>query len=160
MVLAVANSDAILQRTSLTTMTSRVAFVSGPIDVSEDYFHKYYVPRLRTAVEQGDSFVIGPVAGIDTFALHYLLTLVSPSRVSVYMAEFEYTDTRRRKAYEDLGVKVVDTGEATTRERDAAMTRDSGYDILRYRTEQECKELYGPTWYPRSAIPKSTSEDV
>lgn len=37
----------------------------------------------------------------------------------------------------------------TTRERDAAMTRDSDYDILRYRTEGEAREVYGKGWWPR-----------
>jgi len=37
----------------------------------------------------------------------------------------------------------------TTRDRDAAMTMNSSYDILRYRTEEECKMLYGDLWWPR-----------
>ena len=37
----------------------------------------------------------------------------------------------------------------TTRERDAAMTAASDYDILRYRTEEEAREVYGKGWWPR-----------
>lgn len=34
-------------------------------------------------------------------------------------------------------------------ERDEAMTRASHYDILRYRTEEECRLLYGSNYRKR-----------
>jgi len=41
--------------------------------------------------------------------------------------------------------KIVE-GVTRTQERDAAMTKASDYDILRYRTEEEAKEFYGKLW--------------
>lgn len=65
------------------------------------------------------------------------------------MAPFELSPTSRT-SFSSLGVHVVEVCEAaTTRDRDAAMTRDSDYDILRYRTEEEAKEVYGTGWWPR-----------
>ncbi|KAL1600790.1 hypothetical protein SLS60_007178 [Paraconiothyrium brasiliense] len=50
----------------------------------------------------------------------------------------------------DLSVNVHRVEDAiTTQDRDAAMTRDSDYDILRYLTEEEAKKLYGEGWWPK-----------
>jgi hypothetical protein len=132
-------------------MTARVAFISGPLDASDEYFTTHYAPRILSALASGDSFVIGPVRGVDTLALQFLLDPIQkvyPSRITIFMAEFEHARATWREEYEAKGVKIWKEG-VTTRERDAAMTRESDYDILRYRTEAEAKELYGGEWWPR-----------
>ncbi|KAF2816743.1 uncharacterized protein BDZ99DRAFT_615 [Mytilinidion resinicola] len=132
-------------------MSPRVAFISGPLDASDEYFAAHYASRILAAAAAGDSFVIGPVRGVDTLALQFLLDPlydVHPSRITIFMAEFEQARTSWRQEYEEKGVKVWKEG-ITTRERDAAMTRESDYDILRYRTEEEAKQLYGAAWWPR-----------
>jgi hypothetical protein len=133
------------------TTTPRIAFVSGPIDADNNYFTTHYASHIDSAIAAGHSFVMGPVAGIDTLTLHYLVAkTIDKSRITVYMAHFEYLVATWRSQYLDLGVNVRDVVDAgTTRERDAAMTRDSDYDILRYRTEEEAKALYGSQWWPR-----------
>ncbi|KAF2450088.1 hypothetical protein P171DRAFT_204800 [Karstenula rhodostoma CBS 690.94] len=66
------------------------------------------------------------------------------------MAPFEHASLPWRTSFTSLGVHVVEVGDAiTTRERDAAMTRDSDYDILRYRSEEEARAVYGKGWWPR-----------
>ncbi|KAF2737434.1 hypothetical protein EJ04DRAFT_561594 [Polyplosphaeria fusca] len=133
-------------------MTTRTAFISGPLDPSDAYFRLHYEPLIQTAIRAGDSFIVGPVAGVDAMALSFLLRSgVQPQRITVYMAHFEYYDEPRKLAFETLGVNVrlVGPATATTRDRDAAMTAASDYDILRYRTEAEAKAEYGPRWYPR-----------
>jgi hypothetical protein len=66
------------------------------------------------------------------------------------MAAFEYANSSWSATFTSLGVNVNGVEDAyTTRERDAAMTRNSDYDILRYRTEDEAKEVYGSAWWPR-----------
>ncbi|KAF2475546.1 uncharacterized protein BDR25DRAFT_301172 [Lindgomyces ingoldianus] len=129
----------------------RTAFISGPVDASPDYFSTHYIPLLFPAIAAGDAFIMGPVPGIDTLALHFLLSQsVDPARITVFMAHFEYADERWRKRYEELGVGIRDVEDAqTTGERDAAMTANSDYDILRYRNEEEAKEWYGEMWWPR-----------
>ena len=54
------------------------------------------------------------------------------------MAGFEYAIGALNEHFENLGVKTKCVGDmtATTRERDAAMTEDSNYDILRYNIWQ------------------------
>jgi hypothetical protein len=121
------------------------------MDPTEAYFSEHYAPRILDAITAGHSFVVGPIRGIDTLALHFLLAQDVPaSKISVYMAEFEYNNVKWRQGYEELGVHVVlAVPGTTTGERDAAMTRASDYDILRYRTEDEARELYGTSWWPR-----------
>jgi hypothetical protein len=130
-------------------MTNRTAFISGALDPSESYFADYYASRLDQAIADGDDFVVGPMPGVDRLALDYLLSHgVDPERITVFMTEFESKGLQHRKSYEDLGI-CVHIGGITTRQRDALMTEASDYDILRYRTEAECKELYGKMWRPR-----------
>ncbi|KAF2263996.1 hypothetical protein CC78DRAFT_421879, partial [Lojkania enalia] len=128
------------------------AFISGPLDPSLEYFAQYYISRIDAAIHAGHDFVIGPVDGVDAMALDYLLSReVDPQRITIYMANFEFRDEARRQALEKRDVKVQMVGDigATTRERDAKMTENSDYDILRYRTEKEAKALYGERWWPR-----------
>lgn len=85
-------------------------------------------------------------------ALSYLLSspLVPPSHITIYMSYPEYMLTEWVTSYTSRGVNVKCVEDAmSSGERDAAMTRESGYDILRYRSETECKELYGGLWRPR-----------
>jgi hypothetical protein len=66
------------------------------------------------------------------------------------MAPFEHASSTWLASFTALGVNVHCVADAaTTRDRDAAMTRDSDYDILRYRTESEAREAYGSGWWPR-----------
>ncbi|KAJ6535915.1 hypothetical protein DFH09DRAFT_819123, partial [Mycena vulgaris] len=134
------------------TPAVRTAFISGPLAPSPTYFAEHYQPRLDAAIAQGHSFVLGPSAGIDTLALEYLLQRgVPPSRVTVFLSQSEgklpqwhkFADALRAK-----GVAVVVAGTGHT-ERDAAMTAASDYDILQYRTEAECRALYGRNFRAR-----------
>ncbi|KAF2871523.1 hypothetical protein BDV95DRAFT_572211 [Massariosphaeria phaeospora] len=135
-------------------MMPRTAFISGPLDAPDEYFDTHYRARIDQAIRDGDNFVMGPVAGIDTMALQYLLAHpdgVLPRRITVYMAHFEYQTVARRKSFEALGVNVREVGDVhtTTGMRDAKMTEESDYDVLRYRSESEAKEWYGSAWWPR-----------
>lgn len=130
----------------------RRAFISGPLDATDEYFNRHYKDRIDAALHAGHHFVIGPVAGVDTLALEYLLAQkVDPTRITVYMAHFEHAMPDLRSHFEALGVGTASVGDmhASTRDRDAQMTADSDYDILRYRTEEEAKSLYGSGWWPR-----------
>lgn len=136
-----------------------VAFISGPLDISTAYFDRYYKPRIVDAINAGHSFVIGPVSGIDALAFQYLLDQhVAPSRIHIYMAGFEIASRPNfvEKVQAQLGPDNIVEAEKengdeaeTTWDRDAAMTRASDYDILRFRTEWEQKAIYGQTWRPR-----------
>jgi hypothetical protein len=127
-----------------------VAFISGPVAPPEEYFTKYYPPQLDKAILEGHSFVMGPAPGIDSLSLRYLVDRgVEIAKITVYLAEFEEkTLAERVKWFVDLGGKIKVEG-VTTGDRDAAMTRDSDYDILRYMSIEEQKEFYGEKYYPR-----------
>ncbi|KAE9394985.1 hypothetical protein BT96DRAFT_997994 [Gymnopus androsaceus JB14] len=116
-------------------MTSKlVAFISARID---------------EAIAQGHHFALGPSLGIDSEALTYLIPRVGIDRLTVYLHHNQAkTFPSRLRWFESRGGKIVFTGRNHT-ERDEACTRASHYDILRYRTEAECKALYGSNWRNR-----------
>jgi len=134
---------------SMTTPT-KVAFVSGPIAPPPTYFEKHYENLLRDAIASDYSFVLGPAPGIDTLALRFLVEHgVNPTKITVYLAEFQERTYRSSLEWlEELGGHIHVEG-VTTSDRDAAMTRASDYDILRYMTIQEQKAHYGEEYYPR-----------
>jgi hypothetical protein len=126
-------------------MSSRTAFISGPTDPDPEYFSLHYQPAILAALSAGDSFVIGPVPGIDTLALSFLLAQKVPSsRLTVYLTKCESRYHIPR--LEELGVNYKIVEGSITQVRDAAMTRVSDYDILKYRSEKEAKEFYGKNW--------------
>ncbi|KAF8961450.1 hypothetical protein BDZ97DRAFT_1829379 [Flammula alnicola] len=129
---------------------SKTAFISGPIEPSEDYFFQHYEPQIKSAISAGHSFVMGPASGMDTMALQYLIEQgVHPSRITVYFAEFQERDLADLiERFKGLGGNIWVEG-VTTSDRDAAMTRDSDYDILRYMPIEEQKLFYGARYYPR-----------
>ncbi|KAL2810559.1 hypothetical protein BJX63DRAFT_315270 [Aspergillus granulosus] len=130
-----------------TESNHKTAFISGPLDTGpeSDFFTKYYVPSLKIAIAAGHSFVIGPIrSGVDAEALDYLLHYpISPARITIYMTHSE--DGAWGRMFQTRGVNVVVLGDlqATTGMRDARMTAESDYDILRWRTEREAREFYG-----------------
>lgn len=142
---------------------SRVAFISGHIDITPAQFSRQYSSFLDDAIRRGDSFVLSNAGGVDTLALAYLRSNgVSPSRVTIYMhtprpnRKLNATQVRvnnmrlgaeveemyRREGY---NMKIVH-GYHT--ERDAAMTEESDYDILWVRGEEETRLLYGDKYRP------------
>lgn len=146
---------------------SRVAFVSGHIDLTSETFLQEYKTRLDAAISNDDSFILSNAGGADTMALEYLLAqCVPPSQITIYIHtppgcrqnpgkanEMMRRINRLRCGPETLeayrkqgfGVKVVDGWHS---ERDAAMTRDSDYDILWVRPEEETMVLYGKKYRP------------
>ncbi|KAA8908356.1 hypothetical protein FN846DRAFT_906227 [Sphaerosporella brunnea] len=133
------------------TTSSKSAFISGPISPPPDYFATHYTPPILTAASRGDNFILGPASGIDTLALNFLLTTanVPAYKITVYLAEFENKAFRSRfAAFEAAGGNIKVVG-VTTGERDAAMTEESDYDILRYMTQEEASKLYGNVYWPR-----------
>ncbi|KAB8229841.1 hypothetical protein ETB97_002726 [Aspergillus alliaceus] len=133
--------------TSPTSLSPEIAFISGPLDTgpNDSYFHTYYVPQINTAIDRGHHFVIGPVTGVDRVALEYLLAYpVPPSHITIFVTPTEdYLLGDEFRSFK-VNVQVVGGGpNVTTQERDAAMTRASSYDILRWRTRREARKFYG-----------------
>ncbi|KAJ5318180.1 hypothetical protein N7508_002688 [Penicillium antarcticum] len=129
-------------------MDRQIAFISGPISTGPDesYFNIHYVTKINDAIERGHDFVIGPISsGVDADALAYLLAYpVSPDRITIFMTQAE--DGIWGEHFRSMGVNLEVVKRQMTRDRDAALTRASTYDILRVRTKEEAREFYGHMW--------------
>jgi hypothetical protein len=136
--------------TRQTAMSAVTAFISGPIDTGphEIYFHTHYVPLINQAIRLGHHFIIGPLPhGVDADALTYLVAYpVSPSRITIFVTRSE--DEAWGADFRALGVHVHVAQSPVSRGRDAAMTAASTYDILRLRSHEEARGLYGRIWRP------------
>ncbi|KAJ5569496.1 uncharacterized protein N7459_008926 [Penicillium hispanicum] len=125
-----------------------VAFISGPADTGpgQAYFHTYYASRIDSAIAREDHFVIGSMPhGTDADAVTYLLAhAVPPTHITVCMTPAE--DQAQGKRIRALQVNALIVPGGTRAGRDATMTALSDYDILRVRTPQEAREVYGARW--------------
>jgi len=128
----------------------RAAFISGPLEPSSTYFQTHYAPCVLSAISAGDSFILGPSCGIDSFALDFLLSQNVPRpRVHVYIFESEARNKKGRvEALKNMGLEVCVRGKNHT-QRDMAMTKENDYDILKYLTREECMKLYGEKYRKR-----------
>lgn len=130
------------------TTQAQTAFISGPIDTGPDalYFKEHYIKPIDAAVQRGDHFIIGPIpSGVDAEALAYLLEArgVERSRITIFVTQDE--ERIWGEKFRGLGVQVHAEGKMP-HDRDAAMTRESNYDILRWRPVEEAKMFYGDLW--------------
>ncbi|KAL2835286.1 hypothetical protein BDW59DRAFT_168521 [Aspergillus cavernicola] len=126
---------------------TKVAFISGPINTGPDaaYFHTHYKAEIDIAIAAGHAFVIGPITtGVDADALSYLQGYpILPSRITIFLTPSEDRAWGDEFRSRNVNVHVLEDITATSQNRDAAMTAASDYDILRWRTEDEAREVYG-----------------
>lgn len=165
-------SDEEYQQPQLAPSKPRVAFISGHIDLDRPTFTTNYASRLDAAIAAGDTFILSSSRGADTFALQHLLDAgVAKDRITVYLnthlppkplpkgtkdraAKSKANNANRRdptpgaiQHYEDLGVGVkLVSGDHE--KRDTVMTRESDYDVLWVRSEEETRAVYGRKWRP------------
>lgn len=101
-------------------------FISGHRDITEDEFERNYKIALETVVNDVPDcrFVVGDYYGADIMAQNYLIDVlgVEPHRITVY---------HMLEAPRNINPKITNTvgGFKSDRERDAAMTLASSYDI-------------------------------
>ncbi|RPB15063.1 hypothetical protein P167DRAFT_563401 [Morchella conica CCBAS932] len=133
--------------TPTTTATDpKICFISGPLLADTAYLTTHYTPHLLRALSANHHFLLGPSRGIDTLALHYLLSQsCAPSRITLYLPP---TDVARYAWFAEQGGKIV-VSSANHDSRDESMTRASHYDVLRYRTQEECRALFGVRYKER-----------
>lgn len=101
-------------------------FISGHRDITEDEFERNYMAALEDVVSnvQDCRFVVGDYYGVDIMAQNYLVDVlgVDPDRITVYhMLEAPRNINSQ--------IKNMVGGFESDRERDAAMTAASSYDI-------------------------------
>lgn len=154
-----------MQSPSSNTTPTKVAFISGHIDLTEASFLTHYQAAIDKAILENEHFILSNAGGADSLALQYLLHHdVHPSRITIYL----HTPPERRKKNANATMRFIDelrTGEATLAryreqglnvkvingwhtQRDAAMTAASDYDVLWVRPDEETKLLYGEKYRP------------
>ncbi|KAJ3005330.1 UNVERIFIED_CONTAM: hypothetical protein HDU68_004653, partial [Siphonaria sp. JEL0065] len=134
-----------------------IAFISGSLDADSAYFQEHYQPAIDAALQQNHKFLVGDSRGIDTLALNYLLQKQAAPRVMVMLLPSNASKLQAKLA--NAGVSTVVIGGSGSSNklsmndlhtlRDSYGTKNSHYDILRYRSQEECKALYGDKYRPR-----------
>ncbi|KAF8917456.1 hypothetical protein CPB85DRAFT_199755 [Mucidula mucida] len=135
----------------MTMFSPKVAFISGPLEPEDTHFLTHYIPLLQNAILQHHHFIIGASRGIDSLARRYLLhgAHIPASHITVYLSSQEAARLRPKLAsFENAGGHLAIAGKNHTA-RDEEMTKASHYDILRYRTDAECRALYGSAYRKR-----------
>lgn len=107
-----------------------IYFISGHRNITEEQFQEFYVPAIEKAMESDPAFgfVVGDYVGVDIMAQNYLVKRGFANKVFVY----HMFDKPRNLAE---GITHTIGGFKSDEERDAAMTRDSDFDIAFYDHE-------------------------
>lgn len=107
-------------------------FISGHRDLSYEDFEKYYIPKIREVLEKDPyaRFVVGDCNGVDKYAMDYIYNKTN-RRFTIY--HMFKSPRNIPEDYEppttiDCQVSTI-SGFKSDEERDAAMTRDSDFDI-------------------------------
>lgn len=105
--------------------TSKTYFISGHRNITEDEFD-VYKRKIQSVLETTPDalFVVGDYYGVDIMAQNYLINdlQIAPERITVY-----HMFTTPRNTNEQI-INFVG-GFESDEERDAAMTKDSSFDI-------------------------------
>ena len=124
---------------------TKVAFISGHIDLTQEQFETHYVHHIDKAIENGCAFVVGNALGCDALALRYLSKRINKDLVTVYHRESPYDKIHKEhltlSEIKALGYRNIISGWPTFDARDAAMTSVSDFDIAWVRPDSETKTL-------------------
>lgn len=108
---------------------TRIAMISGHLDLTQEEFDERYAPLIQNAIDAGHNFVVGDARGADYMSQTYLFHHCPiSSTVTVYhMLE------RPRNHYPIFDLKG---GYQSNNGKDKAMTAESDYDIAWVRPEK------------------------
>lgn len=104
---------------------SKIAFISGHLDLTSDEFEAHYQPQLDKALHAGYSFVIGDARGADTAAQSYLFVNLSFAEYRQRVTVFHMLTSPRNH----LGHCPLRGGYPSNNAKDRAMTEASDFDI-------------------------------
>jgi len=117
-----------------------VAFISGHTNLRDAEFETHYRDALDKAIAEGHDFVIGTSVGGDRMGFDYLLKHgVAPLKITIYI--YDKYKANLEPQYQKMGVKTKG-GYTSYNQRDGQMTKDSDYDILWVRSEEENRKIY------------------
>lgn len=111
-----------------------VYFISGHRDLSYEDFKKYYIPKIKEAIQEGLNveFIVGDCDGCDKYAMDYIFN------ETIYDLTIYHMSNKPRNTPNDKhpgglvsSYKAIHfrSGFKSDEERDSAMTRDSDFDI-------------------------------
>jgi len=103
-----------------------VYFISGHLDITEDEFNEHYIPLIKEAINNRDTFIVGDCRGVDAIAQKYIKD--NGGKAVVFHM---FVSPRNNCGFPTRG------GFKTDEERDAAMTRNSDLDIAWVRKGRE-----------------------
>jgi hypothetical protein len=123
-------------------MTTRIVFISGHCNLTDNEFKQFYVPSLDQLLLNPTQIVVGNAYGADTKSFDYLVENNYPlDLITVY---HHGTGTQ---SYPE-NIKIVSNFASYTK-RDTAMTLSSTEDLLWIRPVEECKTLIGAKFDPK-----------
>lgn len=94
--------------------------ISGHLDVSKEEFEKHYREKIDQGIARGDAFVVGDSRGGDSLGQQYLAKKGVKNVVIYHL---------HQRPFSNFG-NWQTRGQFTNHtQKDAAMTRDSTYDI-------------------------------
>lgn len=105
---------------------SKIYFVSGHLDLTEEEFKEHYVPQLNAALSKGDSFILCDAKGADAKAHDYLTGKTKQVTVFHMLKEPRYQTVFPTKG-----------GFTSDKERDCHATQHSTHDIAWVRKGRE-----------------------
>jgi hypothetical protein len=116
-------------------MMVKTAMISGHLDLTQEEFDEHYKPLIIHAIEHDHDFVVGDARGADAMAQlclkEWIDKLHALSLVRVYHM---FTAPRHNAGFDTKSGFTKDDG------KDAAMTKDSDYDIAWVRPSKHSSE--------------------
>lgn len=107
---------------------TKVAFISGHRDVTDEEFNCHYVPKIDDAIYNRHMIVVGDYQGVDIMAQKYLDSVGYDNVIVYHMFKAPRNYVSR---YATRG------GYTSDEDRDSAMTDISHYDIAWVRVGKE-----------------------
>lgn len=98
---------------------SKIAYISGHLNITRDEFNVHYAPKIEEAIHKGHAFVVGDARGADLMSQQYLY-----NRHFLNAKVYHMFDAPRN----NMGFQTVG-GFDSDDSRDVAMTLASDYDI-------------------------------
>ncbi len=126
-----------------------VAFISGPLDISQEEFLAQYKLFIDKAISLDHKFVIGNARGTDTFAREYLDSVGLGSKTTIYPY---YYPNQNIKNITYGQCNVMNLTYKNITERDDVCTRLSTYDIVFIRSDTEVRRSVGETKFDPNRI--------
>ena len=109
-------------------MVSKIGFISGHRDVTEEEFAAHYTPLIANAVMSGATFVVGDYVGVDDMAQKLLVSMGVDNAMVFHMHE---SPRNFEEGLQKVGGFLSDV------DRDFAMTLTSDFDIAWVRDGKE-----------------------